>query len=241
MVGEMAIALVLLTAGGLMVKSVARLQATELGFVPESVLTVRLVLPAPQYDRARGSQFIVDLIDAAGVASGDGSIRRVRQLRRRSRAAATGRMATLPGGATPGALEQYAGRRAVGVARLLRHAGHPAACAAASSRRRIAPVSRRSWSSTRPRRAPTGPARIRSASESPLGQGGFQRRGRSDRDGRRRQIRRGGNLGRPRRLSAAAAGAARVRASVRAHRRRRRRRSFRRSAPRSSRSIPIFR
>jgi predicted permease len=62
-VGEMAIALVLLTAGGLMVKSVSRLQATELGFAPASVLTVRLVLPAPQYDRARGSQFLGDVIE----------------------------------------------------------------------------------------------------------------------------------------------------------------------------------
>ena len=73
-VGEMAIALVLLTAGGLMVKSVARLQATELGFVPESVLTVRLVLPAPQYDRARGSQFIVDLIDRLASRPDIGSV-----------------------------------------------------------------------------------------------------------------------------------------------------------------------
>ena len=38
-VGEMALALVVLTAAGLMLKSVARLQATALGFNPESVLT----------------------------------------------------------------------------------------------------------------------------------------------------------------------------------------------------------
>ena len=44
-VGEMALALVLLTAGGLMIKSVLRLQETELGFNPEKVLTLRLALP----------------------------------------------------------------------------------------------------------------------------------------------------------------------------------------------------
>jgi predicted permease len=70
----MAIALVLLTAGGLMVKSVVRLQATELGFVPASVLTVRLVLPAPQYDRARGSQFIVDLMERLASRPDTGSV-----------------------------------------------------------------------------------------------------------------------------------------------------------------------
>jgi putative ABC transport system permease protein len=62
-VGEMAIALVVLTAGGLMVKSVLRLQATELGFQPASLLTVRMVLPGPQYTPARASQFFMDLIE----------------------------------------------------------------------------------------------------------------------------------------------------------------------------------
>ena len=46
-VGETALALVLLTAGGLMLKSVARLQATELGFEPDSLLSARIALPAP--------------------------------------------------------------------------------------------------------------------------------------------------------------------------------------------------
>jgi putative ABC transport system permease protein len=62
-VGEMAIALVVLTAGGLMVKSVLRLQATDLGFQPRSLLTVRMVLPGPQYNPARASQFIMNLIE----------------------------------------------------------------------------------------------------------------------------------------------------------------------------------
>lgn len=62
MVAEMALALVLLTAGGLMLKSVARLQATELGFRPESVLTVRLALPSPKYTPQRGGQFFEQLL-----------------------------------------------------------------------------------------------------------------------------------------------------------------------------------
>jgi putative ABC transport system permease protein len=57
-VSEIALALVLLTAGGLMIKSVARLQATELGFSPASLLSFRLMLPAPQYDRPRATQFL---------------------------------------------------------------------------------------------------------------------------------------------------------------------------------------
>jgi putative ABC transport system permease protein len=63
LVGEMALALVLLTAGGLMLKSVARLQATELGFNPESLLTFRLTLPAPQYDPERATRVIEQLLE----------------------------------------------------------------------------------------------------------------------------------------------------------------------------------
>lgn len=61
-VGEMALALVLLSAGGLMIKSVARLQATELGFRPDSLLTFRATLPSPQYDRPRAMQFFDQLL-----------------------------------------------------------------------------------------------------------------------------------------------------------------------------------
>src|SRR4030095_14328544 len=47
----------------LMVKSVLRLQATELGFQPASLLSVRMVLPGPQYNPARASQFLMNLIE----------------------------------------------------------------------------------------------------------------------------------------------------------------------------------
>jgi predicted permease len=58
----MALALVLLSAGGLMIKSVARLQATELGFRSDSLLTFRVSLPSPQYDPGRAVQFFDELL-----------------------------------------------------------------------------------------------------------------------------------------------------------------------------------
>ncbi|HUH07752.1 MAG TPA: ABC transporter permease [Egibacteraceae bacterium] len=62
MIGETALALVLLAAGALMLKSVARLQATELGFNPDSLLSVRLVLQGTQYNPQRATQFLEQLL-----------------------------------------------------------------------------------------------------------------------------------------------------------------------------------
>ena len=62
LVGEMALALVLLTAGGLMLTSVIRLQATSLGFDPRSLVTAALTLPDPQYDPARATQLFDQLL-----------------------------------------------------------------------------------------------------------------------------------------------------------------------------------
>jgi putative ABC transport system permease protein len=62
-VGETALALLLLTAGGLMLKSVARLQATELGFHPQALLSVRVVLPAPRYNLQRGTELLDQIVD----------------------------------------------------------------------------------------------------------------------------------------------------------------------------------
>ena len=77
-VGEIAIALVLLTAGGLLVKSVSRLQATELGFDPVGLMAVRVALPGPQYTSERATQFLDQLVqrlaaraEVAGVAYGN--------------------------------------------------------------------------------------------------------------------------------------------------------------------------
>jgi putative ABC transport system permease protein len=65
-VGEMALALTLLTAGGLMIKSVLHLQATELGFDPEKILSLRVALPRPQYDAARATTFLAEAVDRLG-------------------------------------------------------------------------------------------------------------------------------------------------------------------------------
>jgi putative ABC transport system permease protein len=70
-VGEIALALVLLTAGGLMLKSVIRLQATEIGFDPDALLTVRVALPGPQYNPQRATQFLDQLV---GRLAGHGDI-----------------------------------------------------------------------------------------------------------------------------------------------------------------------
>ena len=135
--GEMALALVLLTAGGLMLKSVARLQATELGFRPDSVLTVRLALPAPEVQPrsaaassssncSRGSTGRPD-IDAVGVRqlrAAGGSVQRD-----------DGHVSRSPAGA---AGQQSAGRRDLGVAATTSTRSASAWCAAASSRTTIA-------------------------------------------------------------------------------------------------------
>jgi predicted permease len=49
-IAEVAIALVLLTGAGLMLRSLWNLQRIDLGFDPDRVLTLRLALPASQYD-----------------------------------------------------------------------------------------------------------------------------------------------------------------------------------------------
>ena len=51
-VTEVALSLVLLVGGGLMIRSFARLQATELGFEPTSAMTLKIALPRGVYDAA---------------------------------------------------------------------------------------------------------------------------------------------------------------------------------------------
>ena len=53
-VGELALALVLLMGAGLMINSFFRLQRVELGFSPERVLTMRVVLPRSKYAEPLG-------------------------------------------------------------------------------------------------------------------------------------------------------------------------------------------
>jgi predicted permease len=73
-VGEMALALMLVVAAGLMLKSVARLQATELGFRPASLLTFRLALPGAQYDPPRATAFFDQLLGRLGSRAGVESV-----------------------------------------------------------------------------------------------------------------------------------------------------------------------
>ena len=63
-IAEIALALVLLTASGLMVKSVARLQATSLGFRPDSLLTFRVPLAAPRYNAPSATALLQRLMAA---------------------------------------------------------------------------------------------------------------------------------------------------------------------------------
>jgi len=61
-VAEIALALVLLTAGGLMVKSVVHLQATTLGFRSDSLLTFRVPLAAPRYNAQTATSLLQRLM-----------------------------------------------------------------------------------------------------------------------------------------------------------------------------------
>ncbi len=69
-VGETAMALVLLVAAGLMLQSVNNLQRTALGFEPDGLVTFPLSLPRTQYDEARSTRFFLDLLDRVAALPG---------------------------------------------------------------------------------------------------------------------------------------------------------------------------
>jgi putative ABC transport system permease protein len=62
-VGETALALVLLVAAGLMLQSVKNLQRTSLGFEPAGLVTFPLSLPRAEYDEARSTRFFLELLE----------------------------------------------------------------------------------------------------------------------------------------------------------------------------------
>jgi putative ABC transport system permease protein len=68
---EIALAVVLLVAAGLTIKSFGKLMAIDPGFNPERLITMRLVLPVAKYpDRARWTQFHQALIDRVATLPG---------------------------------------------------------------------------------------------------------------------------------------------------------------------------
>ncbi len=67
---QIALALVLLTGAGLLIKSAARLQSISIGVDPEDVLTVRLDLPRAAYSDEKGTGFYAELLDRVRGISG---------------------------------------------------------------------------------------------------------------------------------------------------------------------------
>jgi putative ABC transport system permease protein len=61
-VAEIAIALTLLVGGGLMVQSFQRLQHVNLGFTPDNLLTMKMVLPSAKYSEYRRSVAFADQV-----------------------------------------------------------------------------------------------------------------------------------------------------------------------------------
>lgn len=73
-VAQVALAFVLLAAGGLMLKSMAALHRTELGFDARSLVTVRLSMPAPKYNGVRATQMLEQLLERLSSHTGVASI-----------------------------------------------------------------------------------------------------------------------------------------------------------------------
>jgi putative ABC transport system permease protein len=67
---QIALALVLLTGAGLLIKSAARLQSISIGVDPTDVLTVRMDLPRPFYTNEKGHTFYTYLLARLGGISG---------------------------------------------------------------------------------------------------------------------------------------------------------------------------
>src|SRR5215469_10642022 len=70
-VGEIAVAFTLLICGGLMVQSFQRLQHVSLGFNPDNLLTMKMVLPASKYSEHRQrAAFADEVVERAGNVPG---------------------------------------------------------------------------------------------------------------------------------------------------------------------------
>jgi len=72
-VAEVALALVLLIGSGLLVRSLMKLQQTDLGFNPRDLISTHVVLPATEYSDTRRIQFYknaLERIEATGASAG---------------------------------------------------------------------------------------------------------------------------------------------------------------------------
>lgn len=69
-VGEVALALVLLAGAGLLLRSFVKLQSVDLGFRTENVLTAAVQLPATRYDLPHGERFFLDSLSRLSALPG---------------------------------------------------------------------------------------------------------------------------------------------------------------------------
>jgi putative ABC transport system permease protein len=67
---EVALALVLLVGGGLLISSVARLNAVDTGFQPDNVMSMRFTLPREEYDGPATEAFFQDLQEQVSAIPG---------------------------------------------------------------------------------------------------------------------------------------------------------------------------
>jgi putative ABC transport system permease protein len=67
---QVALALILLTGAGLMIRSAERLRETGIGVDPTGLFTVRIDLPSAAYDSDRGQQFFAQLLERVSALPG---------------------------------------------------------------------------------------------------------------------------------------------------------------------------
>ena len=65
-VTEVALAVIMLTGAGLLVRSLVKLQAMELGFKPSNVLTMQLTIPPKRYNDTTADEFFRQVLERVG-------------------------------------------------------------------------------------------------------------------------------------------------------------------------------
>ena len=65
-VTEVALAVIMLTGAGLLVRSLVKLQAMELGFKPSNVLTMQLTIPPRRYNDTTSDEFFRQVLERVG-------------------------------------------------------------------------------------------------------------------------------------------------------------------------------